>query len=194
MQDEHDLTIHADSRQAAAALHALLEQMYKLQLPTTLLQLTWLLIAADTYDCPTLMEEIQGELDKLLNEQAELDRLQQNREEAGPNQEVAEEQAVAPDDGHGEDEQPLQQQQAQEQQQQEGGEQPQQQREQEPQQEQKLEELQQNLPDQQQGHLNWDVVHEVYQVSLSYPQYMQKDQGLLWPLWKACTHWVSCSK
>jgi hypothetical protein len=148
-QGEHDLTIHAESRQAAAALHALLHQMYSPKLPNNLLQLMWLLIAADSYGCTALMKDIQAELGKLLEEQAELDE--------GPVEDTG----------------------------------------QEPQGEVVRQALQGSLQQpsqQQQGHLTWEVVRAVYQVSLSYPQHIQKKQGLLWLLWKASARWVGMSK
>jgi uncharacterized protein YwbE len=151
IQGEHDLTIHAESRQAAAALHALLHQMYSPKLPNNLLQLMWLLIAADSYGCAALMKEIQAELGKLLEEQAELDE--------GPVEDTGQE----PQDLRDELRQGLQT------------------------------SLEQHSP-QKEGRLTWEVVRAVYQVSLSYPQHIQKKQGLLWPLWKACTRWVGMSK
>jgi hypothetical protein len=125
--------------------------MYSPQLPRSLLQLMWLLIAADSYDCPALMKDIQAELGKLVQEQAEVDGGPKNlREEPQGWMEVLRE--------------ALQ------------------------------ESLQQQVQQQQQGRLTWEVVRAVYQVSLSYPQHIQKKQGLLWPLWKASTRWVGMRK
>ena len=159
--------------------------MYKPQLPTTILELTWLLIAADTYDCPAIMKEIQTELDKLLQDEFELARGGQKAEGAKQNQQVDQEPAAAaaaaaPNEqqgAHQQLQQLLEQLALRQQQQQE-----------------EVQEVQELglLPDQQ-GHLTWDVVQEVYQVSLRYPQYMQKQKGLLWPLWEACTDWVGAS-
>ena len=143
--------------------------MYEEQLPTTLLELTWLLIAADTYDCPALSKEIQAAHQELLEEQAKLDRQQQQqKEEDEEEKEEVDDEGEHADDIAGEDQQQEKKGQGQEQQ-----------------------ESKQQEQCKEKGHINLEVVQEVYLISQSYPHHIQRKHGILWSLVKACTHWVS---